>query len=334
MARFFRVQEGDRPDLAAIGGASQADLKGYAFPKLFPLVRVGEKSGKFSVAPAGLTASKGTKGRANGTALSATDVTPVDVAWSCARYEGRGRIFEDDGAAWASPEACDQAGAETAQRLAWNKVEDEAFATLFTAARKTGAAELADHAVVKTLQAKAKGLRAYGRPVLVMTTATWMSFVEVPEIRHRLERFAGAGNDVGFLAADAEKVRAAVSTLIGFADIVLFDADLVDASGAFEGLVAVVGLRDAQGDVLQAIKTRATYGWATVYLPDAATGDKPFDMRTWYDNANKANVYDAEAHLGIVEAFSGAVAMTKLASAYTEYAVPVVNVAAADGSGS
>ena len=332
MARFFRVQDADRPDLAAIGNASQADLKGYAFPKIFPVIYVGETSGMFSVAPAGLTTAKGTKGRANGTALDATGVTPVDVAWSCARFEGRARIYENDGASWASEEACDQAGAETSQRLAWNKVEDEAFAKIFTTARKGGAAELADHAVVKTLQQKAKTLRAYGRPVLVMTTNTWMSFVEIPEIRHRLEKFAGAGNDVGFLAADAEKVRAAVSTLMGFADIVLFDADIVDADGTYDGLVAVLGLRRAQPNMLQAIKTRATYGWTTVYLPDAATGDKPFDMRTWYDNTNKANVYDAEAYVGIVEAFAAGVTMTKLASAYTEYAVPVVNVAQAAGS--
>ena len=106
----------------------------------------------------------------------------------------------------------------------------------------------------------------------------------------------------------------------------------MDAAGTYDGLVAVIGLREAQPNMLQAIKTRATYGWATVYLPDAATGDKPFDMRTWYDNTNKANVYDAEAYVGIVEAFAAGVAMTKLASAYTEYAVPVINVAQAAGS--
>ena len=318
MGKFYRCQTGDRPDLAAIGAASQLDVKGYAFPKLFPLIMVTEKAGTFSVAPAGLTSAKGTKGRSNGTALDATTVTPVDVSWSCVRYEGRGQVYENDGAAFASADACDQAGAETAQRLAWNKVEDEAFAKVFTATRKTGATTLADHAVVKTLQQKAKALRKFGKPALVMTTNAWFSFVEIPEIRYRLEKFAGASNDVGFLATDADKVRGAVSTLLGFSDIVLFDSDLVGTT--YDDVVAVVGLRDAQGgDVLQGIKTRATYGWTTVYLPDAATGDKPFDMRSWYDDANKANVYDAEASLGVTEAFADAVEMTKFASAYTEY---------------
>ena len=319
MGKFYRVATGDRPDLAAIGSASQADLKGYAFPKIFPIILVNENSGMYSVAPAGLTNSKGVEGRSNADELDATDVNPVDVNWACARIEGRGRIFENGSAAYASQEACDQSGAETAQRLAWNKVEDKAFGKVFTAARKTSAVELANHAVISTLQKKAKSLRKYGRPTLVMTTNAWFDFVEIPEVRRRLEKFAGAGNDIGFLATDTEKVRGAISTLIGFSDIVLFDSDIVDAVGAFNDCVAVIGLREAQGDMIQQIKTKATYGFSTVYLPDAATGDKPFDMRTWYDDEHKANVYDAEGHVGVIEAFADGVVMTKLAAAYTEY---------------
>ena len=55
--RFFRVEKADRPDLAAIGSMSQLDVQGYAFPKIFPLLPVAEKSGTMTVAPAGLTAS-------------------------------------------------------------------------------------------------------------------------------------------------------------------------------------------------------------------------------------------------------------------------------------
>ena len=60
-------------------------------------------------------------------------------------------------------------------------------------------------------------------------------------------------------------------------------------------------------------------------------------MRAWYDDDNKCNVYDAEAFLGVVEAFSDAVAMCKFAEAYTEYPTTVVNNviegAAAGGEG-
>ena len=327
MAKFFRVETGDRPDLAAIGALSQLDVKGYAFPKIFPIFTVGEKAGQISVAPAGLTESKGSKGRSNGSALSPSDITPVDVSWSVTRYEGRGRLFEDDGAAYASAEAADKAGAELSQRLAWNYVESDAFAKVFTAARKSGATELSDHAVVKTLQKKAKALRKYGRPALVMTINTWYDFVEIPEIRWRLEKFAGAGNDIGFLATDTDKVLSAVSTLLSFDQIILFDGDIVDAGGTYDGCIAVMGLRRIEaGDVLNSIKSRATYGWCPVYLPDTADGEHPFDMRTWYDDENKASIYDSEAFIGIVEALSGAVAMTKLAASYSEYGVPEVTV--------
>ena len=327
--RFFRVEKADRPDLAAIGSMSQLDVQGYAFPKIFPLLPVAEKSGTMTVAPAGLTASKGTKGRANGSALNGTAIEMVDVNWAAVRFEGRGKLFEDDGAAYATAEAADQAGAELAQRLAWNKVEDEAFAKVFTAARAGAATELTDHSVVKILQKQAKALRKYGKPTLVMTTNTWLDFVEIPEIRVRLEKLAGAGNDIGFIMTDFEKVRAAVSTFLSFDAIVLFDSEIVGTS--HDGEIAVIGLRSAEaknGNVAALAKSKALYGWTPIYIPEDAPADKPFDMRAWYDDDNKCNVYDAEAFLGVVEAFGAAVVMCKLAAAYTEYPTVVVNTAA------
>lgn len=330
--RFFRVETANRPDLAAIGSISQLDVKGYAFPKIFPLMPVTEHSGTITVAPAGLTASKGTKGRANGTALSGSTITPVDVNWSVYRYEGRGKLYENDGAAYASAEAADNAGAEEAQRLAWNKVEDQAFGKVFTAARKSAATELTDHHVVKLLQQKAKALRKYGKPTLVMTTNAWLDFCEIPEIRYRLEKLAGASNDTGFIMTDINKVRAAVSTFMGFDDIVLFDSEIVGDD--YDTCVAVIGLRpEAKDHAVETAKSKATYGWTPIYIPEDAPADKPFDMRTWYDNDDKCNVYDAEAYLEPVEALSGAVAMCKFAEAYTEYPTTVVNNQISGGQG-
>ena len=220
--------------------------------------------------------------------------------------------------------AADQAGAELAQRLAWNKVEDEAFAKVFTATRKSGATELADHHVVKILQQKAKSLRKYGKPTLVMTTNAWLDFCEIPEIRYRLEKLAGAANDTGFIMTDIDKVRAAVSTFMGFNDIVLFDSEIVGTD--YDTNIAVIGLRpEAKDNTVATAKSKATYGWTPVYIPEDAAADKPFDMRAWYDDDNKCNVYDAEAFLGVVEAFSGAVAMCKFDDAYTEYPTTIVN---------
>ena len=322
--RFFRVETDDRPDLAAIGSISQLDVKGYAFPKIFPLMPVTEHSGMITVAPAGLTASKGTKGRANGTALSGSTITPVDVNWAVYRYEGRGKLYENDGAAYASAEAADNAGAEEAQRLAWNKVEDGAFAKVFIATRKSGATELADNHVVKILQQKAKALRKYGKPTLVMTTNAWLDFCEIPEIRYRLEKLAGAANDTGFIMTDIEKGRAAVSTFMGFNDVVLFDSEIVGTD--YDTCVAVMGLRpEAKDNAVNVAKSKAMYGWTPVYIPEGAPADKPFDMRSWYDDNNKCNVYDAEAYLEPIEALPGAVAMCKFAEAYTEYPTTIVN---------
>ena len=336
MPKFFRVETRDRPDLALLGSTSQLDLMGYAFPKLFPLLPVTEKGGTMTVAPVGLTASKGTKGRSNGSTLSPTDIQMVDVSYSTSRYEGRGRLYENDGAAYADAATADAAGGELAQRLAWNKVEDDAFATIFTTARINAAAELSDHRVIRVLQSKAKSLRRYGKPYLVMTTDTWLDFCEIPEIRRRLENIAGANGDIGYIMQDVEKVKGAINVFLRFEGVVLFDSEIVESAGSHDGEIAVVALRpEAWTQPLNTLKSKATYGFAPVYIPDGADTDKPFDMRTWYDNDAKANVYDSEAYLGIVQVYSAAVAMTKMADAYTEYAVPVVNVEVqGDSSGS
>ena len=318
--RFFRTRTEDRPDLALLGSISQLDVMGYAFPKLFPIIKVSEKGGTITVASANLTNSKGTKGRANGTALAGTTLTGTDTTYAAARYEGRGMLYENDGAAFDDEKAADEAGALLSQRLAWNKVEDDAFQTVFTAARKSAAAELTNQNVVKILQKNAKSLRAYGKATLVMTTNTWFDFCEIPEIRERLAAFAGVGSDVGFLLADPEKVNGAISTFLHFeGGVILFDSDIVDAGGTYDGIIMVVGLRpEAKANTLATIKTKATYGYTAIYIPeDAADADKPFDMRSYYSNDDKANVYDAEAYLETVEAHSGAVAATKLASEYT-----------------
>ncbi len=307
--RFFRTERADRPDLAAIGGLTQADLKGYAFAKLFPILAVSEKSGTMTVAPAGLSEAQGVTGRANGTALAKNQITMVDVPWAARRVEGRGALYEDDGAAYATPEAADQAGAELAQRLAWNTVENTAFAKVFTAERFAGATSIAT-GTIKALQAAAKKLRKYGKPSLVMTTNAWLSFVELDAVQKRLEKFALAGSDPAFLAGDFDRVRAVASTLIGFEDVVLFDSDIVDAAGAYDNAVGIVALRpDAAGRVLETAKSRALYGFTVAYIPEDATADKPFDMRSYYSDDDKCNVYDAEAFVGVTEVFADAVVM-------------------------
>lgn len=318
--RFFRTQTADRPDLALVGSVSQLDVMGYAFPKLFPIVKVAEKAGTITVASANLTNSKGTKARANGTALSGTSLTGTDTTYTAARYEGRGLMYENDGAAFDDEKAADEAGALLSQRLAWNKVEDDAFKTVFTATRKTNAATLTDQKVVSILQKKAKSVRAYGKATLVMTSNTWLDFCEIPEIRCRLAAFAGAGNDIGYLMQDPAKVLGALSVFLHFeGGVVVFDSELVDSDGTYDGIVMVTATRpEAASQALATIKTKATYGYCAVYIPeDAADADKPFDMRSYYSNSDKANVYDSEAFLGIVESFSAAVVPTKLASTYT-----------------
>ena len=318
--RFFRTQTADRPDLALLGGISQLDVMGYAFPRLFPIIRVAEKGGTITVASANLTNAKGTKGRANGTTLNGTGLAGTDTSYTAARYEGRGYIYENDGAAFDDDKAADEAGGLLAQRLAWNKVEDDAFAIVFTAARKSAAAELTNHQVVKILQQKAKAVRPYGKATLVMTTNTWLDFCEIPEIRERFKALGIAGGDIGYIMSDPAKVQAALGTFLKFdGGVVLFDSDIVDAGGVYDGIVMVMGTRpEAKTAPIPTIKTKATYGYTAVYIPEeAADADKPFDMRSFYSNTDKANVYDAEAFLQCVQAHSGAVAACKLDDEYT-----------------
>ena len=113
MGNLLYVQDMERPDLRTFAKMTEADLRGYAFPKIFPVVTVNEKGGKIWVAPKSLTTSRGTKNRTNGSSLTAGEIATVEVSYSTDRMEGRGVIYESEMHGFAD----ENAAASDAQRV-------------------------------------------------------------------------------------------------------------------------------------------------------------------------------------------------------------------------
>ncbi len=350
MADLMYVQDAEREDLRTFARMTQADLKGYAFAKVFPVITVSEKGGKIWVAPKGLTSARGTKNRANGTALTATQKATVEISYTTDRVEGRSQIYENEMHGFADMNAACQAGAEDAGRKVLNMLEYEAAGKIFTSVRKTAKVTLADHKVMSLLQGAAKDVRAFGKAFLYLSDAALLKLCDIPEIRRRLEIGTKATGDVGYLALNDEKVLATVSTLLGFYGIAVFDSDVVGTD--YDNYVAVVAVRPetlgASSDAVRSLaKTRAIFGATFVYVPQGAPAEEPFAMSQSADRTEKCNYFDAEGSvvsMGFVEAVAktgdtskmsenGGAVVCEFASAYTEYAVPVVNVTTAQAGG-
>lgn len=319
------TQRGARPDLAELIKVSTLSQRGYAFPKLFPIAVMTERGGNFSHAPTGMTTAKGQKSRANGAAIDSSAIASETAVWTPSPLEGRTIIYEREVKGLGGIENADKFGGEDAGRKAFNQAEQDAADAFFSASRRTGATELADHQVVKKLQQAALSVRKYGKPYLVMSSNAFLAFCEIPEIRVRSYAALGGTGNLAFLALEDEQLLAALGRLIKFQGIILFDSEIIGTD--YDTFIGVVGLREeAMSGGMTAVmtaKSAATYALSFFFQPDEANSDKPFAVKSADDRvATKSNVYDAEAEFCLKELHTGAVSMTKLAAAYTEYTVP------------
>lgn len=343
MGNLLYVQDMERPDLRTFAKMTQDDLRGYAFSKIFPVITIREKGGKIWVAPKDVTATRGTKNRTNGSALTATDIKTVEVAYTADRFEGRGLIYESEMHGFADENAAAQAGACDAGRKVLNSMEYDVAGKVFTSTRITAKTVLTDHATIKALQVAAKSIRSYGKAALYMSDNAFLKMCDIPEIRRKLELGAKVTGDIAYLALNDEKVLATVSTLLGFHAIAIFDSDVVGTT--YDNYIAVVAIRPEAfgqtGDAVRSIaKTRAMFGAMMVWVPADAPSDEPFTMSQSADRTAKANYFDAEGWAVAKPFFSEAAnsgdstlldenagcVVCQFADSYTEYAVPTVNV--------
>lgn len=305
MAKMRYTTSGPRPDLRLAAKGTQDDLGGYAFSKIFPVVIVGEPGGKIMFAPNILTAASGVKNRANGASLDSGTITPVEVSWAADRYEGREKMYSTDVQAAGTIEECDVMGATIALRKCLNKIEADAAAIVFSSDRRTAAASLSNGKIIEKLQTAAKKQRGYGKPYLVLSTESLLTLSQLPEIRAYAAGLMGA-QSIGNLLMSMDggsKLLAALSPLLGFAGLIVFDSEIVGTT--YDTFVAVVSLRaEALQNPQQAIsvgKRNAMYGVALVQIPDDAEGESIADFTADADFGEKCNVYDAEAHVDLCE---------------------------------
>lgn len=320
---MFYTERGDRPDLAARAKLTQASIGGYAFTKLFPVLPVTERAGDFSYAPVGMVTgtTNVAEARANGAELTANALATVDFAWTTARLEARTVIYVNEVKGFGGIEAADGFGGEDCTRRAYNKVEIAAYGKVFSAARRGAKTELANHQVVTLLQKGALAQRKYGQPYLVMTSYGLLKFVNIPEVRSRMFGEYGPTGAMNYITGGQVQLAKAISPLIGFEDIIVFDSEIVGST--YDDYIAIASLRKeamAGGVALSGVaKARALYGFAAIYIPDPANNDQPFSVSSFDDRLNKANYYDAESRYSLNELHADAVTVYDMLADIASY---------------
>lgn len=322
---LYPTMNGPRPDLALAARESQADMGGYAFPQIFPILTVTERAGTFSYAPANLTngTSNVAEGRANSEALVGDEIATADFDWTTARLEARAKIFDNEVKGFGGIEKADKLGAVSAVRRAFNKVETRAYAKVFTAARILAATSLVDQGIINIISLAAVALRPYGSPYIVATTTGLLKFLQIPEVRKAMFGSFTAAQVMNMLGDPTSKelMLSKLSVLISVKGIIIFDSDIVTAAN--NDCIAMVTLRPEAmngGDTLMAVaKEKALYGFTALYIPDGGTKEMPFGISATADGDGKVNLYDAESRYSINEIYTAAVRVYKMLTNLTDY---------------
>ena len=321
----FPTQTGLRPDLAEEAKLSQAEMGGYSFPKIFPVMAVKERAGTFAYAPENLPNGTGSaqEGRANGSAITSDEVKCADYNWTTARLEARTKIYDNEVKAFGGIEAADKNGGRNCVRRAYNKVEFRAYEKVFSAGRIAGATSLANNAVQSLLTKAAIAVRPFGSPYLYMTTNGLVKFLQIPEVRRMMFGTFGAQATMNLLVGDQSVLFAKLSPLLGFKGIVVAQSEIVGTTN--DDAIAVIGLREeafaGNDSLIMTAKERATYGFCVIYIPEGASTDMPFGVSSAPIEEHKMNIYDAESAYSLNELHGGAVKVFKMLADLADYSV-------------
>jgi len=322
---LYPTIQGPRPDLAIAVKATQADMGGYAFPQLFPVLPVTERAGDFSYAPVNLSnaVTSVAEGRENGAALTGVEIKTSDFVWTTTRLEGRSKIYDNEVKGFGGIAKADEAGAIDAVRRAYNRVEQVAYAKVFSAARILAGTSFADQTIINSISLGAVALRAYGQPYLVATTIGILKFVQIPEVRKAMFGSFTAAQVMNMLSdpASKEQMLSKISVLISVKGVIIFDSDIVTA--ADNDCIGLVALRpeamSGGAAFMSTAKAKATYGFTAIYIPDGASEEMPFGVSATADGDAKVNIYDAETRYSVNEIHTGAVKVYKMLANLTDY---------------
>lgn len=305
-----------RPDLAV--GLSQKTLGGAArmlAPILFPRFTVSERGGTIAVAQ--VLTSNGVKNRAQGDALTGTRAAQTDITYAVAKYEDRALLDDRDIKDHGSTDAAVNAGASIAAYGAMKKVETDAAAKLFTAARYAAAGAIESSSPFAALMDAADGVKRYGAPHLVCSEAWLNKFVKLPSVAEVLLKLYGDKIIAGVVAGVADALKA-VGSHFAVVDISIGDNDFWKVGAGtgtdYSDAAAIVGLRPEMAtDPRLTAKMLPVYGFSPVYLPESDSSlDCPFEIQTGYLDSSKDNYVDATLYADLCEANAGGAKLVKL----------------------
>ena len=313
-----------RPDLVSAIAPAMNPPIGYIGHRLFPISWTADKLGYIYYKTL-VTDSAAQTGRSAGTAPTTTVLTSSNTTFTCAEVYKRYGIPPDEVKELGGIESADRHGALASIRSVWRAFETAVAATAIQSTSHSAGYQLVAGHVLTGLQEAAQTTRRYpGKLVLFCSWDWWLDFIEQSDVAEKIVvTFGNAGlTAVQNMSAQPEGLLRMMATIMQFDEILIGDNDHWKVSGYEEdAIIAKVlpaGLNTNQDEIRQAYKLDPLYGVAKWYTPDVSGLQLPegqkvadmtvngsalqltaFQLRTYWDNINVLNTYDAFAWYGL-----------------------------------
>lgn len=288
----YKTITGRREDLEQIPTNPEI---GYVGGKIFPVVPVSEKTGKFMYRTVTADASAQT-GRSLGTAPTATLLADTSGTFTCAEAVKRYSVDKSEVKNCGGIESADKLGATASKRSVERAIESAQIEQLMT-----GSATDISSAIIAGLETGVQSVKRYhGDLAFVGSESVYRWVISQTEITGKLSYTYSVSN---LDAADTLSVKAdlflkMLQTIYNFKQVLIFDDDF-EVSGAKDmGAVVKLPSQDAFSH-----KMDAELGKTFLYMPD---GEQPFEIESYYDENLKTNVYDAISWFDVNEVNSSA----------------------------
>ncbi len=331
MSKYILPNE-SRPDIAAsingklIGGAAK-----HVAPRLFPIVKTGQRDGSWYLAePVDATV---VTSRSYGNSLSGTHKANAKKTWSTASHEARICLTDADIEDMGGIDTAVLASAEGSVLPLALKLDNLAYAAVKTAAG--AAATLNPVAPFAAIADAAVKVKRYGEPYLVCSESWLNAYVSNTVVALHLRGLYG-DRIIQDITTGVDKALEAAGIAFGVKGIIIAD----DAAfGTTEGTVYttdatnafVVALRDMGANPLITAKTQPVFGLMPMFVP----GDEgEIQVDTAYDADSKVNYVDASVWAAALTVNAGAAKAVAIPATGWVTGLPVDTAPAASSSSS
>jgi hypothetical protein len=303
MSKYIFANE-DRPDIAAaIAGKLMGGAAKHVAPRLFPIVKTGQRAGSWYLAQ--LADASVVSNRTYGDALTGTHKANASKSWSTTSQETRICLTDADIEDMGGADQAILASAEGAVRPLGLKLDALAYSALATAASTP--ANLDPDAPFKAIADAAVKVKRYGDPILVCSESWLNAYVANTTVALHLRGLYG-DRIIQDVVTGIDKALEAAGIAFGCKGILVADdaafGTTVDTTYTTDATKAfIVGLADMGSNPLATAKTTPVLGLMPIFVP----GDESeIQVETSYNSSTRVNNVDAIVWACTLTANSGA----------------------------